>query len=109
MDDSQLMRKRVTDFVQLVTKFLIRAKQSLSNIQAVSDEQVRIELVKDFYQMKIDTTELFQIIYTDLINSKEFAYIKDEVTPTLNQLHAAMEETITNARADLADLIIHKI
>ena len=107
------LKIRITNYRVAFEKFTLRLEATSINIQKVIDNygqnDITIELVKNFYKMKIEEIELFNIIYEDIVNSKDFDSFRDILRDKLKEFKLKNQEIELQARADLAQLKKKKV
>jgi hypothetical protein len=106
--DNEILKSRIEGFIDLIVRVVNRVTTTKKTLEAVITEHGKtkeiLDLVKQFYQMKIHEFELLQIIFNDITNNEDFKKLENsQMKDAINNLKNQLEEFISQAQEDLAD------
>ncbi len=106
--DNEILKSRIEGFIDLIVRVVNRVTTTKKTLESVITEHGKtkeiLDLVKQFYQMKIHEFELLQIIFNDIANNEDFKKLENsQMKDAINNLKNQLEEFISQAQEDLAD------
>jgi hypothetical protein len=111
--DNENIKARVTGFTKNSENVSRQISIAALNIQNLIDKYGEtneiLNVVRDFYQRKIQEFELLLIIYIDIVNSTDFKRFEESLIPAYESLKNQIEEYILEAKEDLAKVAKKKI